>query len=155
MNFLNNMKIGTRLIALTVVSSIILIIVGASGLWGIQRSTAALAQVYDRHLLSINHPAENPGDPTAGPQRNLRGAPVQGRLRRPRKNSTPSTVRSVRSANCWIPTRSIPLTQRETTLLDAYLKARLVFGRDGVEKMRELLTGEKFDEAEKPSTPRP
>ena len=32
-----------------------------------------------------------------------------------------------------------PLTGDETALLDAYVKARLVFGRDGVEKMRELL----------------
>ncbi|MBP8902869.1 MAG: methyl-accepting chemotaxis protein [Thiobacillaceae bacterium] len=147
MNFLNNMKIGTRLIALTVVSSIILIIVGASGLWGIQRSTAALAQVYDRHLLSINTLQK-----IRATQLQVRNEIYEARLSKDgfaAQEKFDAIDRSVRQVSELLDTyKKQPLTQRETTLLDAYLKARLVFGRDGVEKMRELLTGEKFDEAD-------
>lgn len=54
MRFLNNLKIGTRLIVLTVITSALLLLVGLSGIWGMHQSSQALARVYDRHLLSIN-----------------------------------------------------------------------------------------------------
>jgi methyl-accepting chemotaxis protein len=147
MRLLNNLKIGTRLIALIVVSSIILLIVGASGLWGIQRSTAALAQVYDRHLLSINTLQK-----IRATQLQIRNEIYEARLSSDgfvAQEKFDSIDRSVRQVSELLETyKKQPLTKKEQGLLDDYLKTRLVFGREGVEKMRELLTGEKFDEAD-------
>jgi methyl-accepting chemotaxis protein len=151
MRFLNNIKIGTRLIALTLVSSLILIIVGASGLWGIQRSTGALAQVYDRHLLSLNTLQK-----IRATQLQVRNEIYEARLSRDgfaAQEKFDAIDRLVRQVSELLEAyKNQPLTRDETALLDAYVKARLVFGRDGVEKMRELLTGEKFDEADAHNT---
>jgi methyl-accepting chemotaxis protein len=151
MRFLNSIKIGTRLIAVTVVSSVILFIVGASGLWGIQKSTAALAQVYERHLLSINTLQK-----IRATQLQIRNEIYEARLSKDgfaAQERFDSIDRSVRQVSELLETyKKQPLTKDETALLDVYLKARLVFGRDGVEKMRELLTGEKFDEADQHNT---
>ena len=54
MRFLNNLKIGTRLIVLTIITSALLLLIGLSGIWGMYQGNKALSQVYDRHLLSIN-----------------------------------------------------------------------------------------------------
>ena len=61
MNILNNLKIGTRLIALTVITSALLLAVGLIGVWGIQQSSKALAQVFDRHLTSLFSSCKRPG----------------------------------------------------------------------------------------------
>jgi len=147
MYLLNNLTIGTRLIALTVVSSIILLIVGASGLWGIQSSTSALAQVYDRHLLSINTLQK-----IRATQLQLRNEIYEARLSKDgfaAQEKFDAIDRLVRQVSELLEAyKKQPLTKEETALLDTYLKARLAFGRDGVEKMRELLTGEKFDDAD-------
>jgi methyl-accepting chemotaxis protein len=148
MNLLNNLKISTRLIALTIISSALLLAVGLIGVWGIQQSSHALAQVYDRHLTSINQ---------------LQGVRVgQFQIRndifdaRMAQDSFASQEkfdqvdkRIHQISESLEAYKKQPLSAREKQLLDTYLAARKDFGVNGIEKIRDLLSGEKYADADK------
>ncbi len=148
MNLLNNLKIGTRLIALTVITSSLLLAVGLVGVWGIQQSSKALTQVYDRHLTSIN---ELQGVRVS--QFQIRGDIFEARLAKDgfvaqeRFDQIDKRIRQIsESLEAY---KKQPLSPEEKKLLDAYLAARMDFGINGIGKMRDLLSSENFDAADK------
>lgn len=150
MQFLNNLKIGTRLIALTVITSVLLLIVGVIGIWGMQQANQALAEIYDRHLLSINQLQK-----VRVTQFQIRNDIFQARLA---KDSFASQEifdqvdKRVRTINESLEKyQKQSLSAEEKKLLDGYLAARKDFGQNGIGVIRDLLSGEKFDEAEKHS----
>jgi methyl-accepting chemotaxis protein len=147
MDFLNNIKIGTRLIALTIVTSSLLLFGGLLGGWGLQQSSQALAEVYDRHLLSINQLQQ-----VRLTQFQIRNDIFQARLSNDGFaaqeifDQVDKRIRTIsESLEAY---RQQPLSAEEQKLLDAYLATRQNFGVNGIGKMRDLLNGEKFEEAD-------
>jgi methyl-accepting chemotaxis protein len=147
MNLLNQLKIGTRLIALTIISSALLLAVGLIGVWGIHQSSQALTEVYDRHLTFINQ---------------LQGVRVsQFQMRNDIYDARMAEDGFVAQEKFDLVDKRIhqistflevykkqPLADREKQLLDAYLAARVDFGVNGVGKMRDLLSGEDYPAAD-------
>ncbi len=150
MKFLDNLKIGTRLIALTVITSLLLLIGGLLGGWGLQQSSAAMAQIYDRHLLSINQLQQ-----VRLTQFQVRNDIFQARLAQDGFvaqeifDKIDKRIRTIsESLEAY---RKQPLSAQEKKLLDAYMATRIDFGVNGIEKMRDLLNGEKFEAADQHS----
>jgi len=148
MNLLNNLKIGTRLIALTIITSALLLAVGLVGVWGIQQSSKALSQVFDRHLTSIN---ELQGVRVS--QFQIRNDIFEARLAgdafvaQEKFDQIDKRIRQIsESLDAY---QKQPLSVQEKQLLDAYLAARMEFGVKGINKMRDLLSGEDLDGADK------
>ncbi|MBU1665672.1 MAG: methyl-accepting chemotaxis protein [Gammaproteobacteria bacterium] len=148
MNLLNNLKIGTRLIALTIITSALLLAVGLVGVWGIQQSSKALSQVFDRHLTSIN---ELQGVRVG--QFQIRNDIFEARLAgdafvaQEKFDQIDKRIRQIsESLDAY---QKQPLSVQEKQLLDAYLAARMEFGVKGINKMRDLLSGEDLDGADK------
>ena len=150
MGFLNNLKIGTRLIALTVITSLLLLIVGVIGIWGMQQANKSLATIYDRHLLSINQLQK-----VRVTQYQIRNDIFQARLARDSfaaQELFDQVDKRVRTINETLEVyQKQALSPQEKKLLDAYVAARKDFGVNGIGVIRDMLSGEKFDEAEKHS----
>ena len=150
MGLLNNLKIGTRLIALTVITSVLLLIVGIIGIWGMQQANKALVQIYDRQLLSINQLQK-----VRVTQFQIRADIFQARIARDSfaaQELFDQVDKRVRSINEVLDKyQKQALSAQEKQLLDSYLAARKEFGLNGIGVIRDLLSGEKFDQAEKHS----
>jgi len=148
MNILNTLKIGTRLIALTVITSALLLAVGLVGVWGIQQSSKALAQVYDRHLTSINALQG-----VRVSQFQIRNDIFEARLAgdgfvaQEKFDQIDKRIRQISEALDAY--KKQPLSPEEKLLLDAYLAARMDFGVNGIGKMRDLLSSEDIGGADK------
>jgi methyl-accepting chemotaxis protein len=147
MHVLNTLSIGTRLIVLTVISSVLLLLVGMGGIWGIQQGSRALAQVYDRHLLSINQLQS-----VRVSQFHIRNDIFEARLAgdgfaaQEKFDQIDKRIRQISETLEAFKKQS--LSPREKQLLDSYMTARMDFGVNGIGKMRDLLTGEKLAEAD-------
>lgn len=147
MNYLNNLKIGTRLIALTVVTSSLLLLGGLLGGWGLQQASEALTQVYDRHLLSINQLQK-----VRLTQFQIRNDIFKARLAHDSFaaqeifDQVDKRIRTIsESLDAY---QKQPLSAEETKMLKAYLAARMDFGVNGIGKMRDLLNSENFEESD-------
>ncbi len=147
MGFLNNLKIGTRLIALTIITSALLLIVGVSGLWGMHQSSEALSQVYDRHLLSINQLQQ-----VRVTQYQIRNDIFRARLSgdsfaaQEIFDQVDKRIRSIsESLDAY---QKQPLSVEEKALLEKYIAARMNFGVNGINAMRDLLNAEDFEGAD-------
>ena len=147
MRFLNNLKIGTRLIVLTVITTALLLLVGLTGIWGMQQSSRALSQVYDRHLLSINQLQQ-----VRVNQFQIRNDIFKARLSADSFaaqeifDGIDKRIRTIsESLDAY---QKQDLSAEEKTLLEKYLAIRLSFGRDGISKMRDLLNAENFKGAD-------
>jgi methyl-accepting chemotaxis protein len=147
MQFLNNLKIGTRLIALTVITSVLLLMVGLVGIWGMQQSSRALAEVYDRHLLSINQLQQ-----VRLSQFQIRNDIFKARLAGDAfvaQEIFDEVDRRIRTISESLERyQQQPLSEQEKTLLETYLAARMDFGVNGIEKMRGLLNAEMLEDAD-------
>jgi methyl-accepting chemotaxis protein len=146
MRLLNNFKIGTRLIALTVITSALLLIIGLGGIWGMQQANHALAKIYDRHLLSINQLQK-----VRLAQFQIRNDIFKAQLARDSfaaQEIFDQVDRRVRTISESLEKyQQQSLSAEEKKLLDAYVVVRKEFGVNGIGKIRDLLSGEKFDEA--------
>ena len=141
MGFLNNLKIGTRLIALTVITSLLLLIVGVIGIWGMQQANKSLATIYDRHLLSINQLQK-----VRVTQYQIRNDIFQARLARDSfaaQELFDQVDKRVRTINETLDVyQKQALSPQEKKLLDAYVAARKDFGVNGIGVIRDMLSGE-------------
>ncbi len=150
MDFLNNLKIGTRLIVLTVMSSLLLLIVGALGIWGMHQGNRSLAVIYDHHLMSINQLQK-----VRVLQFQIRNDILQARMARDvfaAQELFDQVDRHVRAINEALDKyQQQSLSAEIKKLLDDYSAARKDFGVNGMNVVRDLLSSEKFDSAEKHS----
>ena len=150
MGFLNNLKIGTRLIALTLITTALLMLIGLGGIWGLHQSAQALSQVYDRHLLSINQLQQ-----VRVTQYQIRNDIFQARLSgdsfaaQEIFDKVDKRIRTI--AESLEAYQKQQLSQEEKALLEVYLKARLKFGMEGISGMRDLLNAEDFEGADQHS----
>ncbi len=150
MRFLDNLKIGTRLIALTLITAGMLLVGGLLGGWGLYQSNQALTTVYDRHLLSINQLQQ-----VRLTQFQMRNDIYQARLAQDgfvAQEIFDQVDRRIRTISESLEAyQAQTLSSKEQELLDAYMAARIDFGVNGIEKMRDLLNGELFEEADQHS----
>ena len=150
MQFLNNLKIGTRLVALTIITSALLLIIGLSGIWGMHQSSKALSQVYDRHLLSINQLQQ-----VRISQYQIRNDIFQARLSgdsfaaQEIFDQVDKRIRKIsESLEAY---QQQDLSTEEKGRLEKYLAVRMNFGVDGINVMRDLLNAEDFEAADRHS----
>jgi methyl-accepting chemotaxis protein len=147
MNILNNLKIGTRLIALTIITSALLLAVGLIGVWGIQQSSSALTQIFDRHLTSINQLQS-----VRVSQFQIRNDIFDARMAQDafvaqeKFDQIDKRIRQISELLDAYKKQS--LSAREKQLLDTYLAARMDFGVNGIGKMRDLLSSEDYAAAD-------
>jgi len=147
MQFLDNLKIGTRLIALTAITSLLLLMGGLLGGWGLHNSSQALMVVFDRHLLSINQLQQ-----VRLTQFQIRNDIFQARLledgfaAQEIFDRVDKRIRTIsESLEAY---QKQPLSEQERKLLQDYMAVRTDFGVNGIGKMRDLLNSESFDEAD-------
>jgi methyl-accepting chemotaxis protein len=147
MQFLDNLKIGTRLIALTAITSLLLLMGGLLGGWGLHNSSQALMVVFDRHLLSINQLQQ-----VRLTQFQMRNDIFQARLledgfaAQEIFDRVDKRIRTIsESLEAY---QKQPLSEQERKLLQDYIAVRTDFGVNGIGKMRDLLNSESFDEAD-------
>ncbi len=147
MNFLQNLKIRTKLNVLVILVSLLLVGIGVTGLVGMNASNSALSTVYNDHLVAINQLNE------------IRNFQIQIRI--DLSNARQETdafealahIDKVRSRIFQIENLLKTYNQRnispeEKKLLDAFVNARLIFGRTGVLPMIDLLQSEKYEQAD-------
>ncbi len=148
MSLLNNLKIRTKLNVFVGFIAILLVGVGATGLYGIHVSKNALASVYNSHLIAIND------------LNDIRNHQMQIRLELLSARQETDAFEMVdamdRVRSQIFLTDSIlnPYGEKhqvpeEKNLFNAFVEARLNFGRTGVLPMMDLLTKGETDKADK------
>lgn len=148
MGVLHNIKIKTRLYALILLVSLLLVGVGATGLSGINASNKALSEVYNEHLLAIEQ------------LNDVRNNQMQIRiaLLSARQESDAFEILAYvdkisglifRTENILKAYNARTLPPEERRLADEFMKVRQHFGTAGVMPMIDLLQSEKFAEADK------
>lgn len=148
MNFLNNMKIRTKLTVLIVFVSALLGGIGLTGLLGINNSNNALLSVYNDRLLAINQLNE------------IRSNQMQIRIEllSARQETDGFEVMAHAdkvSRNIFLIENILKsynarqMSEEEKKLLAAFIKERMNFGMNGVMPTIDLLQAEKFAQADK------
>ena len=147
MSLLNNLKIRTKLNVFVGFISILLVGVGITGLYGIHVSKNALASVYNNHLIAINE------------LNDIRNHQMQIRLELLSARQETDAFEIVdamdrvrtqifQTDNILKPYSEKHQVPEEKVLLDAFIEARLNFGRTGVLPMMDLLTKGANDKAD-------
>ena len=148
MSLLNNLKIRTKLNILVIFVSLLLVGIGVTGLIGINSSNTALSSVYNDHLIAINQ------------LNDIRNYQMQIRidLLAARQESDAFEILGktdkVRTSIFQIEkllqnynARKMPSSEK--TLFDAFVAARVNFGKTGVMPMIDMLQAEKFEQVDK------
>ena len=146
-SLLNNLKIRTKLNVFVGFISILLVGVGITGLYGIHVSKNALASVYNNHLIAINE------------LNDIRNHQMQIRLELLSARQETDAFEIVdamdrvrtqifQTDNILKPYSEKHQVPEEKVLLDAFIEARLNFGRTGVLPMMDLLTKGANDKAD-------
>jgi len=145
---LNNLKIKTRLYVLIGFASLLLVWVGVTGLSGINTTSSALSSVYNDHLVAIDQLNEVRNNQLqarlalSAARQETDSFEIMGHADRIR-----SYIFKIENILKVYTSRAMP--PEEKTLTDAFIEARVNFGRTGIMPMIDLLQGEKFDEADK------
>ena len=147
MNFLNNMKIRTKLTVLIVFVSALLGGIGLTGLLGIHNSNNALLSVYNDRLLAINQLNEIRSNQMQiriellSARQETDGFEVMGHADKVSGNifAIENILKSYKARR---------MTEEEKKLLEAFIKERMNFGMTGVMPTIDLLQAEKFAEAD-------
>lgn len=148
MNFLNNMKIRTKLTVLIVFVSALLGGIGLTGLLGINNSNNALLSVYNDRLLAINQLNEIRSNQMQiriellSARQETDGFEVMGHADKVSRNIflIENILKSYNARQ---------MSEEEKKLLAAFIKERMNFGMNGVMPTIDLLQAEKFAEADK------
>ncbi len=147
MNFLNNMKIRTKLTVLIVFVSALLGGIGLTGLLGIHNSNNALLSVYNDRLLAINQLNEIRSNQMQiriellSARQETDGFEVMGHADKVSGNIfvIENILKSYKARR---------MTEEEKKLLEAFIRERVNFGMTGVMPTIDLLQAEKFAEAD-------
>ena len=144
---LNKLKIKTRLYVLIGFASLLLVWVGVTGLSGINTTSSALSSVYNDHLVAIDQLNE------------VRNYQLQSRLALSAARQETDAFEIMGHAdrirgyifkieNILKAYTDRPMAAEEKALTDAFIEARINFGRTGIMPMIDLLQGERFEEAD-------
>lgn len=141
------MKLKTRFYFLIGFAALMLVWVGVTGLTGLSTSNRAIGVIYNDHLLAINHLNEIRNNQmqlsiTLGTAR-MESDPFEIVAHTDKTNGMIFRIDTLLKEY-----EGRTLTTEERQLLDAFVAARMQFGRRGVMPMIDLLQKEKFEEAD-------
>ncbi len=148
MNLVSNLKIQTKLNILVLSASVLMIIIGFTGLAGVNSATKALSSVYNDkllHIIQLNEVRDN--------QSRIRAELLEAERERDGFEIL-AHIDKVRTYMFHIETALTEYNKQtlppdEKKIMDAFMASRLDYGRNGVLPVIDLLQAEKFDEAHK------
>jgi methyl-accepting chemotaxis protein len=145
---MKKMKIRTKLYLLVTFACIALASVGIGELSALYHTKNALQQVYEEHLLAINQLNE-----IRNQQMQIRMELIEGRLENDAfevmTHTDKVTTHIFKTDNLIQEYASRQIRDEEKQLYDAFIAARLNFGKTGVLPMVDLLQGQHYDKADK------
>ncbi len=148
MAIMKKMKIRTKLYLLVTFACIALASVGIGELSALYHTKNALQQVYEEHLLAINQLNE-----IRNQQMQIRMELIEGRLESDAfevmTHTDKVTTHIFKTDNLIQEYASRQVQDEEKQLYDAFIAARLNFGKMGVLPMVDLLQGQHYDKADK------
>ena len=148
MSLIKNLKIKTKLNILVVFASLLMVVIGAIGLVGINSSNSALSTVYNENLIRITQLNE-----VRNNQNHIRAELLEAGLERDGFDIL-AHIDKVRSAMFKTETTLIeyvkhPMSADEKKMMEDFTTKRMSYGRDGVIPMLDLLQAEKVEQAQK------
>ena len=148
MNLIKNLKIRTKLNILVIFASILMVLIGTIGIYGINISTAALSSAYNEKQLSINQLND-----VRQYQLRIRSELLEASLERDafeilgRIDKVRSFVFQIETILGEYNKRVLPAEEKK--LLEAFIAERKHYGEKGVLPIIDLLQAEKFEQAQK------
>ena len=148
MSLIRNLKIRTKLNILVIFASVLMVVIGITGLVGINISNSALSSVYNEKLLYINQLND-----VRNHQMLVRTELLEAGLERDGFEIL-ARIDKVRSSIFKIESLLVEyikhtMSAEEQKLIDSFMTGRMDFGRNGVLPIIDLLQSEKFDQVEK------
>ena len=148
MSLIKNLKIKTKLNILVVFASLLMVVIGAIGLVGINSSNSALSTVYNENLIRIIQLNE-----VRNNQNHIRAELLEAGMERDGFDIL-AHIDKVRSAMFKTETTLIeyvkhPMSADEKKMMEDFTTKRMNYGRDGVLPMLDLLQAEKVEQAQK------
>lgn len=148
MSLIKNLKIKTKLNILVVFASLLMVVIGAIGLVGINSSNSALSTVYNENLIRIIQLNE-----VRNNQNHIRAELLEAGMERDGFDIL-AHIDKVRSAMFKTETTLIeyvkhPMSADEKKMMEDFTTKRMSYGRDGVIPMLDLLQAEKVEQAQK------
>ncbi|MGQ9860765.1 MAG: methyl-accepting chemotaxis protein [Thiobacillaceae bacterium] len=143
---LNQFTIGTRLLGLTLFLSVMMLVTGLSGLWGIRRATETLTQTYEASQSAIDQLQD-----IRYQQATIRNLIQEARLSgdafaaQEWFDEADKRIRVVSELIQSFGQRSMP--PEEKRLFDQYADMRMRYGVEGIAPIRDMLAAEDFDRA--------
>jgi methyl-accepting chemotaxis protein len=145
MDLIRNLKIRTKLNILVFFASLLMVVIGVTGLFGMNISNSAFSSVYNEKLLYIIQLNE-----MRNQQMLIRTELLEAGLEKDAFEIL-GRIDKVRSSIFKIETLLIeynkhPMASEEKGLFDTFINRRMDFGKNGVLPIIELLQAEKFDQ---------
>lgn len=148
MSFMNKIKIRTKLYLLVTFACLALAGVSIGELSALYHSKNALQQVYEEHLIAINQLNE-----IRNQQMQIRmelvGARLESDAFEVMAHTDKVTSHIFKTDNLIKEYADKPMRADEKNLYEAFISARMNFGKNGVLPMVDLLQGQHYDKADK------
>ncbi|MGQ9685959.1 MAG: methyl-accepting chemotaxis protein [Thiobacillaceae bacterium] len=143
---LNQFTIGTRLLGLTLFLSVMMLVTGLSGLWGIRRATETLTQTYEASQSAIDQ-LQDIRYQQATIRNLIQEARMSGDAFAAQEwfDEADKRIRVVSELIQSFGQRSMP--PEEKRLFDQYADMRMRYGVEGIAPIRDMLAAEDFDRA--------
>ena len=148
MDLIKNLKIRTKLNILVIFASLLMVLIGITGLVGINISNSALSSVYNEkliHIIQLNEVRDN--------QTRIRAELLEAGMERDGFEIL-AHVDKVRSSMFKIETNlaeynKLAPSAEEKKMMDEFIARRMDYGQKGVLPILDLLQAEKFEQAQK------
>jgi methyl-accepting chemotaxis protein len=147
MKYLNNFSIGTRLLGLILFLSIVLVVVGVTGIWGIRQATQTAERLYDQDIVALNQIQD-----VRYKQMMIYRIVLEARVAadpfvaQDKFDAIDKITAHISEGLHAFGKRA--MLPKEKRLYDDYIAARKDFGVNGLMPMRDLLTGENYTGAD-------
>ncbi len=147
LKFLNNVSIGTRLLGLTLFLALMLLGVGAAGVWGLRQAAQTASRIYDQDIVALNQLQEVRYNQVLVYRLILEARLAADAFVAQEKfdNVDKITAHITEGLNAY---GKRAMSAPEKALFDAYMTARKGFGVDGLMPMRDFLSAENFSGAD-------
>ncbi|MDO9227325.1 MAG: methyl-accepting chemotaxis protein [Pseudomonadota bacterium] len=143
LKFLNNFSIGARLLGLTLFLALMLLVVGAAGIWGLRQATQTASRIYEQDIVALNQLQEVRYDQVLVYRLILEARlAADAFVAQDKFDSVDKiTAHITEGLNAY---GKRAMSAAEKTLFDDYLSARKSFGMEGLMPMRDFLSAENF-----------
>lgn len=146
MGLLNQFTIGARLLGLTLFLSVMMLVTGLSGLWGMRRATETLTQAYEASQTAIDQ-LQDIRYHQATVRNLIQEARMSGDAFAAQEwfDQVDKRIRVVGELIQSYGQR--PMSPQEKNLFDHYSATRMRYGLEGIAAIRDMLAAEDFDRA--------